>query len=89
MNLEPRCDSRKSFYGKAKVLADYPVVWLISYTTRVAAIKYDGAIEGHARAEVYGTYSPTTLRHIKEFLRQYGFRADSAKQIMGDYGCVK
>jgi hypothetical protein len=39
-------------------------------------------------AEVFGTYSQTTLRHIKEFLLQHGFRADNSKQIMADYGKV-
>ena len=38
-----------------------------------------------AYAEVYGTYSATTLRHIKEFLKQNGFKADSKSQIEKDY----
>jgi hypothetical protein len=41
---------------------------------------------GQLCAEVYGTYSSTTLRHIKEFLKQNGFKAESSKQIMADYG---
>lgn len=84
--LEPRFDSRKSFYGKARVEADYPIVKLWSYSTNVATIIYDGQPDGNTRAEVYGTYSQTTLRHIKEFLKQYGFKADNARQILADYG---
>lgn len=84
--LETRYDSRASFYGKARVEADYPTVRLISYSTHVASIIYDGQPDSRGRAEVYGTYSQTTFRHIKEFLKQNGFKAESAKQIMADYG---
>lgn len=84
-DLSTRFDSRASFYGKARVEADYPEVRLISYTTHVASIRYNGQPDDQGKAEVYGTYSQTTLRHIKEFLLQYGFRADNSKQIMADY----
>ncbi len=75
-------DSRKSFYGKARVSTN-PIdgdLELVSYSTRVAVIHTDGT------ASVYGTYSNTTLRHIKEFLKQHGFKADNSNQIMKDYG---
>lgn len=79
--LEPRYDSRKSFYGKAQVdtgdKGDKNKLY--SYNTLVAEIK-DG------KPVVYGTYSATTLRHIKDWLKQNGFRADTSKQIMADYG---
>lgn len=72
-------DSRQSFYGKAKVrIEDCGIKTLISYTTEVARI-----IKG--KAVVYNTYSATTLRHIKEFLKQNGFRADTQNQILEDY----
>lgn len=67
-------DSRKSFYGKARVEETETAKHLISYTTRVATIEND-------KATVNGTYSPTTLRHIKEFLKQNGFKADTKGQI--------
>lgn len=67
-------DSRKSFYGKARVEETETAQHLISYSTRVATIE-DG------KATVYGTYSPTTLRHIKEFLKQNRFPADTKAQI--------
>ena len=51
---------------------------LLSYGTLVATI-YDG------QAKVYSTHSATTLRHIKDFLRQNGFRADTKSQIERDY----
>ena len=80
-DLTPQYDSRKSFYSKAKVdtgdKGDKNKLY--SYNTLVAEIK-DG------KPVVYGTYSSTTLRHIKDWLRQNGFKAESAKQIMADYG---
>lgn len=72
--LIPRFDSRKSFYGKAKT--DGRKLW--SYSTLVAEIVNNQPI-------VYGTYSATTLRHIKEFLNQNGFEASSKAQIERDY----
>ena len=80
-DLSPQYDSRNSFYGKAKVDtgADNKGNKLYSYNTLVAELK-DG------KPVVYGTYSATTLRHIKDWLKQNGFKADSAKQIMADYG---
>ncbi|QIW88629.1 hypothetical protein P59_260 [Bacillus phage P59] len=72
--LEPRFDSRKSFYGKAVVIEEAGVKQLRSYNTIVAEIR-----EGEA--EIFGTYSPTTLRHIKEFLYQNGFEVGTKAQL--------
>jgi hypothetical protein len=74
INLTPMYSSQKSFYGKAVVIMKSNIKTLRSYNTIVAEIK-----EG--KAEVYGTYSPTTLKHIKEFLKQNGFSAESKKEI--------
>jgi hypothetical protein len=78
-DLEPRYDSRKSFYGKARVEKDKGKLTLFSYNTRVAEIE-------NGKPIVHGKYSSTTLRHIKEFLKQEGFKAETSKQIMKDYG---
>lgn len=80
MELCPCYDSRQSFYGKAKVIEIENDVFLVSYDTVVAFYNRNTKI-----ARVVDTYSPTTLRHIKEFLRQNGFKADSKKQIENDY----
>lgn len=79
LELHPEYDSRASFYGKARieVKGSKKVLW--SYTTEVAYIEDDKAV-------VYGSYSNTTLRHIKEFLKQNGFKAETTKQILKDYG---
>jgi hypothetical protein len=67
--LSAQYDARDSFYGKAHVLETPKGKYLQSYNTKVAFIPKDG------NPVVYGTYSNTTLRHIKEFLRQNGFGA--------------
>lgn len=84
-DLKPRYDARQSFYNKATVDTgdDGKQNKLYSYNTLVAEIK-DG------KPIVYGTYSATTLRHIKDWLKQNGFKADSKAQIEKDYmteGC--
>ena len=78
--LHPQYDSRKSFYGKARVDTGdkNDKNKLFSYDTLVAEIK-DG------KPVVYGTYSATTLRHIKDWLKQNGFKAENKAQIEADY----
>lgn len=79
--LHPRYDARQSFYGKARVdtgdKGDKNK--LFSYDTLVAEIK-DG------KPVVYGAFSATTLRHIKDWLKQNGFKAENKAQILRDYG---
>lgn len=58
-----------------------PISTLMSYGRRVA--DYDSTT---GQAYVYGTYSQTTLRHIKEFLKQHELRAESKQQILASYG---
>jgi hypothetical protein len=80
--LPTRYDSRKSFYGKATVEVSDGKQVLYSFGTKVAEIE-------NGKAKVFGTYSPTTSRHIKEFLLQNSFKAENSKQIMKDYGADK
>ena len=82
MELCPYYDSAKSFYGKAKVIEIENDVFLMSYDTIVAFFNRNTKV-----AKVIDTYSATTLRHIKEFLKQSGFKAETKKQIEKDY-CV-
>lgn len=79
--LTPQFDSRKSFYGKAHVrISQGDTKDLRSYNTVVSRITSEGA-------EVYGEYhSQTTMRHIKEFLKQNGYAADSKAHILKNYG---
>lgn len=80
--LTTQKDTRNSFYGKAKIKIYDNWVYLQSYNTDVCRISN---IVGYNKAEVFGTYSKTTLRHIKEFLLQHGFKAENKNQIVKDY----
>lgn len=65
--LSPQYDSRKSFYGKAKVLQkENGDLVLHSYDTPVATIR-----NGKRVPEEEYRASQTTNRHIKEFYRQF------------------
>ena len=83
--LKPIYDSRKSFYNKANVEFnnEEQTATLYSYNTKVAQIKFKG--KEKAKATVLNTQSPTTTRHVKEFLLQNGFKAETKKQIEEDY----
>jgi len=81
---ELRCihDNRKSFYQKAKVRYEGDRQILKSYSTDVAYIE-------NGKARVNGMYSQTTLRHIKEFLKQNGFKAETWAQMEKDYSMTE
>ena len=65
-DLTARYDSRKSFYGKAKVLIfDNGIIQLQSYDTIVGEIR-DGKYY-----QLWDGKSQTTTRHIKEFKKQF------------------
>lgn len=82
--LEPIYDGRKSFYNKANIYRDdRGQLLLMSYSTIVAKIS-DPVLTGEKKATVNGWYSCTTARHINEFLRQYGFKAMSKKEMDGE-----
>ena len=66
-DLENRFDSRKSFYGKAKVVKkDNGDEELYSYGTHVGGIR-DG------KPYSKGRFSQTTSRHQREFFKQRGY----------------
>ena len=65
-NLPVMDRTRKSFYGKAKVIEhDNGDICLISYSTLVARI-HNGNFE-----KLWDGYSATTMRHINSFLLFY------------------
>lgn len=78
--LSPVYDGRKSFYGKARILTDGNSMTLLSYGTPILKIEGD----------VYTLFfrdedlSNTTMRHLREFLRQAGlsYAADKSKAEM-------
>lgn len=86
MELRPIYDSRKSFYGKAQIEIKKEKLELYSYSTLVAEIKRDDN-----KCKVFldsngSLYSPTTLRHIKDFLYQNGVMFGTKSDIISRYG---
>lgn len=67
---ELRCiyDGHKSFHGKAEVVVFGPNVFMTSYECTV--VKFN-ELKGFAFYPLWD-YSATTLRHVKEFLKQAG-----------------
>jgi hypothetical protein len=78
--LMPILDSRKSFYGKAIIIKDNnESIKLQSYQTIVAEIWPERNFE----LKVYNCQSPTTIRHINEFIYQYSpFKSRMNKKQM-------
>ena len=83
-------DYRKSFYGKAVVEGDPKTgdLTLKSYGTKVAVIEAPRFHGEERKLRVFGTYSVTTLRHIKEFMRQNGYPPLTKNEIVETY-CVR
>lgn len=79
-DLRPQYDARQSFYSKARVDDENGVQTLYSYNTPVARIA-GGKVELLPKWDL----SQTTLRHVKEFLKQNGFEATSLAQMRRDY----
>jgi len=78
--LNPQHVRQKSFYGKARVETVNNCLFLHSYSTVVCKID----LFNHT-AKVFGWFSNTTGRHLREFLLQNGFEAINKKQILKDY----
>jgi hypothetical protein len=91
--LQPIFTNQKSFYNKAVVTID-TVLWsnnqelkatgekhLYSYNTEICYIDKKNKVH----LLPLWNYSTTTLKHLKEFLKQNGFTANSKKQIEKDY----
>ena len=83
--LIPVYDSRKSFYGKAKVVIADGISTLYIYDTPVATI--GPRFNTRPYPTLFGPWdeTQTTLRHVKEFLRQHSFTADTEEQMRRDY----
>ena len=72
--LTPIFDSAKSFYRKAFVSYDMDnYTWILhSYETPVCSIEYRRY--GWKFRRIWNGYSATTMRHINEFVKQFGRR---------------
>lgn len=76
--LTPRYDARQSFYGKAQIIEIEETQVLKSYDTYVCIIKGNHAF-------ICDTYSNTTTRHIREFLKQNGFKVGTKQELINMY----
>ena len=81
--LSPVFDSHKSFYGKARVKVNDDTLQLVSYSTVVAIVTY--LSDGAKLAHITGVYSRTTVRHIREFLRQQGFKPGTEAELISEF----
>ena len=68
--LQAKYDSRKGFYKKAHVEEENGVITLISYSSQVARVR-NGMFEINSSISKDLLYSQTTLRHIREFYKQF------------------
>lgn len=85
-DLSPKYDSRQSFYGKARVSEPeegLEVLW--SYNTPVCSIDKDGNVALLKNGYLGWGSSQTTLRHVKEFLKQHGKQVGSSKELAKMY----
>lgn len=79
--LQARYDSKQDFYKKAYTgeclfsQGTQKVTYLKSYNTIVACIWQN-------QLRIYGWFSQTTARHIREFAKQNGFFDEITKQDM-------
>lgn len=74
--LDVKYSTRASFYGNAKVIYRDNKIILRSYQTEVCELNVDTL-----EIEKIGYYSPTTQRHINEFLLQHGHDTMTKKQV--------
>ena len=73
--LLPVYDSRKSFYNKAIIEEENENIKLYSYNTLVCTLSHNNIILNDTIDQSL-LFSNTTLRHIKEFLKQFYFNGD-------------
>lgn len=77
MYLEPIFSDKMSFYKKAKVVFDNSTTTLYSYNSKIIELK------GRELIYMCDEYllSQTTLRHLKEFLKQFYKNQEYTKKI--------
>lgn len=81
--LEPVIDRRKSFYKKAKILIDNKGnKYLKSYDSIIAEVK-DGKVK--INTDVYLWDSQTSLRYLRDFLYQLGYKIGSKQELIKMY----
>lgn len=85
MDLRPEYDSSKSFYGKAWVDAKPDGTQILySYGTPVCRVEDGKATLLHKGYHGWSS-SATTLRHVREFLRQNNLEVGSVRELANMY----
>lgn len=74
--LLPVYDSKKSFYNKAIIEEESGIKKLYSYNTLVCTLYQNNNIILNNNVDQSLLFSHTTLRHIKEFLKQFYYNSD-------------
>lgn len=82
--LEPKFENVKSYYKKAVIQKifygnDYSYK-LISYDTVVCKVSFDDKM--NKNVYIYNLESSTTMRHVKEFLRQLGYPKMTKQELI-------
>lgn len=66
VELKPKFDGKKSFYNKARLQIESDEITLISYNTPIIKLNKNNIMF----LAQYEHLSSTTMRHLREFLRQ-------------------
>ena len=82
VELVPRYANQQSFYGKALVAGQNGYKVLYSYMTPVAKVADDKQVITSDR----NLLSNTTMRHVHEFINQYGIEDLPKQQLIKKYG---
>lgn len=82
VELMPMFDSRASFYHKATVQRYKGGHVLYSYETPVAYVGNHEVVVTNDENDL----TATTLRHVKEFLKQYAGVSGNKQQLVKQYG---
>ena len=77
-NLIPEFENVKSYYNKAQVEIEKNIKKLYSYNVLVCEIN---TLENTFYLYEDFDFSQTTLRHVKEFLQQHGFKKMTKKEM--------
>ncbi len=79
MELKPIYDSRKSFYHKAEYFESIDKIELYSYGHLVLVLNTK---ENTVYVDNLATTSQTTLRHVREFIKQFIYNCNVKKSLL-------
>ena len=83
MELKPIYDSRKSFYHKAEYFESIDKIELYSYGHLVLVLN---TRENTVYVDNLAATSQTTLRHVREFIKQFICSVVAKKKVLDELG---